>query len=505
MRVTLVYKGRYHIREALDLETLAALLRLEGHPVTLVYHPDAFGVTDNVLQCSPLAGLLANDEGILERIVDSQPDAVVFSVLSQTHTWCRALAKRLKSRLSSPIVFMGLHASLVPERLMEDEAVDYLIQGEAEGALPSLLGALASEGDIEDVGNLWYRKEGGPAFTRGRELVDLDRLPIPDKELFRPYVSHRYSYSAMVSRGCPFQCSFCEETCMKAVCGPGYFRRKAVDTVMRELNVGKRRYRFKEAIFKDSYLSGDTAWLAELMERYRKEIGVPFKCFCTIVGFTEETARLLKEGGCYSVEFGLQTWNEAMRREVLNRRETNEDAGRAFECCGRHGLHYDIDHMFDLPGETIQDHVEGARRYRDLPGLGRIKVHHLVYLPTADIVRHGQAAGELPEDADVWLAEGLERDFYDPRPGGGGEDRQKAGFVALYKILPLLPRSVLEWLLEGDRVSWLSGAPSLLVAALQGLNAARVGDLRFWAYLHVYPRKIFFSLRQRLSRPSKKR
>ena len=50
MNVVLAYRGRYQVREALDLETLAAVLRNGGHDVSLVYDADVFGVTDNVLQ-----------------------------------------------------------------------------------------------------------------------------------------------------------------------------------------------------------------------------------------------------------------------------------------------------------------------------------------------------------------------------------------------------------------------------------------------------------------------
>ena len=494
MNVALVYRGRYHVREALDLETLSAVLRGGGHRAELVYDPDTFGVTDNVFQAPALANLLASDERTLSQIERSRPDLVVFSVLSSTYAWCRDMAAALKEQTSAPIVFMGLHPSLVPRRVMRDPWVDYTIAGEVENVINPLLEALASGGDVSGVGNLRYRADGAVRHTDRAELVDLDALPLPDKDLFAPYVSHSYSYSAMVSRGCPYACTFCEETCSKKLYGGTYFRRKRVDTVMRELVAGKRRYRFREAIFKDSYLSGNKRWLRELIGRYRREIRVPFKCFCTISGFDEETARLLKEGGCYSIEFGLQTWNDRVRREILNRRETSEDAFRAFEHCDRHRLSYDVDHMFNLPAETREDHVRGVECYRRLRYLGRVKVHFLVYLPTADIVKHAVADGNLPPDAEQRLAEGLESDFYDQTDGKHEQRKLVAGYAALYKILPMLPVGLVGWLLKGDRVGCLRRIPSALMALLQGMNAVRCGDLRFLAYLHIYPTKVFRTL-----------
>jgi hypothetical protein len=272
---------------------------------------------------------------------------------------------------------------------------------------------------------------------------------------------------------------------------------------MRELVAGRRRYRFREVIFKDSYLSGNKPWLRDLMDRYRTEIGVPFKCFCTITSFDEETARLLKDGGCYSIEFGLQTWNDAVRRKILNRRETSQEALRAFQACDRKRLWYDIDHMFNLPCESVEDHRLGADRYRQLRRLGRIKVHFLVYYPTADILEHAVEAGDLPADAPQRLAEGEESDFYDQTSGAGEARDLVAGYAALYKILPLLPARIVRWVTKDRRARHLKRIPSMLMALLQAVNAWRCGDLRFAAYLNMYPAKVLRTIQR--PTPTRKR
>lgn len=495
MRVALIYRGRYHVREALDLETLASLLHAHGHQVTMIYDPDTFGVTDNVFQVPLLARMLNRDARTRARIVEAAPDVAIFSVLSSTYGWCRKMAESVRSETDARVVFLGLHPSLVPQHVMQHECVDFTIAGEAEGAVIELLGVLGGDGELSQVGNLWYRCGRDVQFTYRADLVDLDALPLPDKGLFTPYTSHRYSYCAIVSRGCPYQCSFCEETCLKGLYGKKYFRRKQVDTVMNELRAGKERFGFREVIFKDSYLSGNKGWLVELMNRYRAEIGVPFKCFCTISGFDEETARLLKQGGCYSIEFGLQTWNDRLRREVLNRRETNEDAFRAFALCDEQKLRYDVDHMFHLPTETYLDHEKGAECYCRLPYLGRVKVHFLVYYPTARILDHAIESGDLRADAADQLAEGQESDFYDQERVSSDSRAMASGYANLYKMLPLLPVRMVRWLARPRRARTLRFLPSLLIALLQGLNAIRCRDLRFIAYLRIYPVKVWHSSR----------
>ncbi len=501
MNVTLVYRGRYLVREALDLETLSAVLQGAGHHVAFIYDPDTFGVTDNVFQLPVLARLLASNARTIRQVVQTEPEVVIFSALSNTYTWCREIAAAVRSETEATTVFLGLHPALVPERVMRDSFVDFAIAGEAEEVILALLDAIHTGGDVSQVGNLWYRSSGQVVQSHRGELVDLDALPLPDKDLFAPFASHRYSYSAMVSRGCPYDCSFCEETCSKKLYGGRYYRRKSVDTVMRELAAGKQRYGFREVIFKDSYLSGNKPWLRELMDRYRSEIGVSFKCFCTISGFDEETARLLKEGGCYSIEFGLQTWNEQIRKDVLHRRETNEDAMRAFGICDRQRLWYDVDHMFNLPGESEEDHIRGVQHYRQLRRLGRIKVHFLVYYPTADILDQAISTGCLPEDAVERLADGHESDFYNQTSGDAEAKKTVAGCATLYKILPLLPALLTRWFIRGHRVRRLRWIPSVFVAMLQAVNALRCGDLRFVAYIKGYPAKVLRTMQRATPKP----
>jgi len=249
----------------------------------------------------------------------------------------------------------------------------------------------------------------------------------------------------------------------------------------------------REVIFKDSYLSGNKKWLTELMGRYHEEISAPFKCFCTIHGFDEETAKLLKEGGCYCIEFGLQTWNEKIRRDVLNRKETNQDVFRVFECCENHKLWYDVDHMFNLPYETRNDHIDGAFYYHRLRYLNRVKVHHLLYYPTAEIVRYGIADKKLTSDAQKKLVDGCENDFYDQQYDNDEDRMLVSAYGTLYKILPILPVFLLRWFTNGNHIKLLRRIPSPVLVVLQAFVAVRSRDIRFRAYLRAYPRKVVVS------------
>src|SRR5690606_5189447 len=131
-----------------------------------------------------LARLLASPEAVVRRIVASRPDVLLFSVLPGSHAWSREIASRCRRELSAPVVFLGLHPTLVPERVARAPFVDCVIQGETENVVLPLLEALASKRGLGCVPSLWYRERGEIVRTRPAELVDLDALPPPDKQLF---------------------------------------------------------------------------------------------------------------------------------------------------------------------------------------------------------------------------------------------------------------------------------------------------------------------------------
>ncbi|MFP4476425.1 MAG: B12-binding domain-containing radical SAM protein [Desulfatibacillaceae bacterium] len=500
MRIVLVYRGRYLVRQALDLETLAAVLRDRGHDVALAYDPDTFGPTDNVLHSGWLAERLSSPALLAKEIIVLGPDLVFYSVLPATWEFMRKTARLVRQRCDAPSVFGGLYATLCPERVIAASEADGLVLGEAEQALADAAEAMDRGRDPSGTPGLWWKAGGEVVRADPADPVDLAALPLPDKDLFAPWVSHAHSYPAMVSRGCPFSCTYCEETCASAVHGPGFFRRKPVDAVMAELVQARHRYPFSEVIFKDSYLSGDESWLADLTGRYTREIAAPFKCFCTITGFTERTARLLADAGCYCIEFGLQTWNEGIRKKVLGRRESNEQARRVFRLCAEYGILYDVDHMFNLPGETETDHARGALEYKALSGLNRVKVHHLVYLPKAPIVDTALATGDLsPQDAEA-IAGGAVSDFYDQAHARPETADLVAGYAALYKMLSLLPGAAVRGLVESGRVRALAAVPEPAMAALQGVAAARTRDLRFAVYAREYPEKVARSIWRAITR-----
>jgi len=484
MKVLFVHLGREH----LGIEYLSAVLKRHGHTVGLALDLGLLSSEDNVL-CSPrLRPLMDETDRLVEEARCFQPDVLCFSPYTTTYRWSLQLAGLLRRATGAPTIFGGIHTTLVPDVAIRERDVDFAVVGEGEEALVELLDGLQRANLDERIANVWLKRGGQTIANPPRPLSqDLDSLPLPDKALFEPYVNFHDDYLLMASRGCIFNCSYCCESYARQLYGGRFYRRRSTESVIAELRAMKARYRFREVMFNDAVFFAERDWLREFLERYRREIRVPFRCFGQVKLADEEVMRTLRDAGCYAVEFGLQTINPDVKRRILGRTESVEEALRAFRACDRVKLHYDIDHMFGLPGESPADHRAAALLYCRLRYLNRIKCHNLSYFPRLRIVEEALREGTLVPEEVCEIEHGKVSDFFHTDSiKDEALRREKDAMHALYKILPILPRRWVERLVETGRYRWLRWLPKPLVMVLQVLVAIRGRDYRFVLYFRYY-------------------
>jgi len=469
MRIVFAYKGRYHVRDASTVEILSAIAALHQHETLLLYDQDVFGVTDNVFSNTTLNKFLSNDDVTVRHLLAKSPDAVIFLDQCNRRRWNETIASKLKNIRKDTVT-----VALVPwEGLpVSRTAFDYILIGEPEHTFEKFLS--------ERI----YDKDKGVFRLDG--LADLDRLPLPDKRLFAPYINFRDSYLIYTSRGCPYHCSYCEETIYRKKFGDAFFRRRSPENVISELAAAKKDFDAREVIYKDSVFAWDKRWLKEYLKLYKEKIGLAYKCFGKAEVFDDEIAALLKDTGCYCVEFGVQTFNEKLKRGYLQRSERTEVLLDAFSRCQRFSLRYDVDHLFGIPGERLEDHVESTKIYVGLQGLNRIKCHNLVYYREADIYEF--APGRIKDDRTY------DADFFSSISGDSAMLELNRLFEKYFKVLPLLPKRINLFILKRSGWNAFRFVPGLIVIMLMSLLALKNADTRFWVYGMYYPKKILNSL-----------
>ncbi len=450
MKIVFVYPGN----ESIGLEILSAVLNRHGHETKLAFDPMVFG--DAYLASRRLGRLFDYEARVVQQVVASEPALVAFSVTTDYYEWASRLARQIKTRCNVPIVFGGMHPTSVPEQVIANDSVDVLCVGEGEGALLDLVDQIATRGThlVDDpIPNLWIKS--GPDILKGdiRPLVeDLDALPFADKWLFyREVPVFRKHYTIMMSRGCPFSCTFCCNSLLKTLSrGKGaYLRWRSVGNVIEELAQAKRRWNYRTVAFYDDVFTFNKKWAREFLPLYRKEIGRPFACVEHPRMIDEEIVGLLKEAGCVNIQLGIQSLNEKTRKEVLGRSETNEEIRESLRLIKEHGIGVTVDHIAEIPRETEEDQIEAVRFHNETrPTV--INFFWLSYYPKTEICQFHEA-GTRPDSRSGSLI---------VRDRNAKRGNPFAPFEAFLNLLPLMPRWLVRFFLVRRRYRFFSRFPT---------------------------------------------
>ncbi len=302
--------------------------------------------------------------GVMESF---RPDVIAFSIMTGSHRWARETAKALKARYRTLSLFGGAHPTFFPE-FVEEEGVDVICRGEGEDAVLDLLDALDAGGDISGIANLHVKTGGGITRNPVRPLrADLDEYPFPDRTLYRALgaVADRSVRNVITSRGCPFHCTFCFEDSIRLLySGKGrHVRVRDQDKVLEELRGLKEAGEVRTVYFCDDVFGLDKRWLYGFLDRYKREIGLDFLCLARadIISANPDYARRLRDAGCRSVFFGIETGSETLRNKVLGKGVKDADIYKAAAMLHEAGITFRTYNIVGLPDETLEDALGTVR------------------------------------------------------------------------------------------------------------------------------------------------
>lgn len=420
--------------ENISIECLSAFLKENGHQTSLAYDQALFD--DKNYVCIPwLYRLFDRKENCLRQIIDFNPDLIAFSVMSVTFQWALGMAELVRKYLDVPIIFGGAHPSAVPDVVIRKDVVDMVCVGEGEEALLELCNSLEQKEKNYKIRNIWFKENGRIIKNERRpQIKDINKLPLLDKDMFNLHVPIRNYYVAVIARGCPYQCSYChvsyEAREYRKLKGKSV-RERTVDNVIEELKVMMDRFNYKWIDFRNSVFSTSEKWTLEFCEKYRKVINLPFRIFShPKLIWSDRVAVALRDADCFAVQIGVESFDEKLRKEVLNRNVSNEEIRRAVDILERNRLTYSLDYILGIPGQSEEECIEAAEFFSELRYCHRISPFMCQYLPGLDLVKHGEQLDGLSREEIDRINEGL----HDNYMAEGSITNEKYNTFMIYKI-----------------------------------------------------------------------
>jgi len=333
-----------------------------------------------------------------------------------------------------PVLAGGIHAIVSPESVMEAACVDAVCCGEGELALLDYLRKLEALEDVTTTPNFMFRGNGELARNGSYEFIrELDSLPPVDRsvtDMQEVIDGNNGVLNVIFSRGCPWTCKFCCNRHIRQAGHGVYSRLVSVPRAMEELSVLDADYRFKHVLFRDDTFTWDRKWALEFIAAYAENLSYPFDIFSRVDCLDEELISALAAAGCKHVFLGLDSGNDFIRNQVLNKEQSNDDLFFVVDILKSAGIRPMISNIVGLPFETPE-------MFRDTVEINR-KIH-------SDMVVFSPTCGACPK---IWV--------FTPWPGSDlyrlceseGWIREPPGTRKVYREsvleMPGFPRSEID-------------------------------------------------------------
>lgn len=270
------------------------------------------------------------------------------------------VARALKERIPEvPIVAGGNQVSAIPERTFKEfPAFDILVIGEGEITFLELIKSLNEGKELSGVKGIAFRQNGAVCKTAPRErILNLDELPPPAFDLlpelttyYRPplnTIKKLPAFSLVTSRGCPFQCAFCDRSVFGQLVishSPEY-----IIEMIKELY---HRYGIRYLSFDDDILLLNKKYLFAFLELLKKSnLKIQFFCQSRVDTIDKEMLIKLKEAGCRTIAFGIESGSQKML-DAMKKGITVDQIKKAISLTKRIGIETLGYFIVGYPGET---------------------------------------------------------------------------------------------------------------------------------------------------------
>ena len=289
------------------------------------------------------------------------PDLVGITSMTSNHHNAREVATLVKSAIGCPVVIGGPHATVFPERVVQEACFDFLIYGEGEETMLELVQLLDSEGmspsreALASIKGFCYMDEGQAVCNPARRLIpNLDALPFPARHLFNLeryplYASNgERMITVLSSRGCPFNCSYC----FKGIVGRTY-RQRSPANIIQELHEIVDRYGVRDFYFIDDLFTLNVSRLKTLLDCILETgLGVRWQCLARVDRVTPEVLRHMHRAGCRQIHYGIESGNEGILG-AIGKGITMAQVRRAVKWTMEAGIRAKGYFMLGLPGDTL--------------------------------------------------------------------------------------------------------------------------------------------------------
>ncbi len=359
----------------------------------------------------------------VNKILNEQPDLVGLSCKTLWVINAGKIANAIKEKNHNITVIAGGHhvTSLPKQSLEEFPGFDAIVMGEGEITVLDYIDTINANDDLSNVKGIAYRNSNDIKVNQRREeTLDINQLHKPAFDLlpeltvhYNPSLANVKSLPAfplITSRGCPFQCAFCDRNVFGNTTRipPAEYTFSIIEDLY-------YKHGISNLLFDDDNIMINKKILFKLMELIREsDMKLSFSCQARVNSIDEESLTLLKESGCWQLMFGIESGSQKILKAMKKGTKLHQ-IENAISLCRKLGIKTFGMFILGFPGETIETLQETVEFIKALK-LNDIACFLFTPLPGSDIYEHIEKYGQYKKQWDkgnsmehsLFIPEGLE-------------------------------------------------------------------------------------------------
>jgi radical SAM superfamily enzyme YgiQ (UPF0313 family) len=289
----------------------------------------------------------------LRQVLDKfSPDLVGITMLSvKVPSAFRAAAVCKTWNPDLPVVTGGDHATVFPEKALQNHDFDIVVRGEGEMTILDVVEHLENGKRLHGIAGISFREDGEIIHNAPRPLIrDLDSLPFPMIEALMGVGSYRpVDFGAiMASRGCPYDCTFC-----------GVFniwskkaRFRAPSHVILEIKYLYDKYGTHYFSFRDASFTINRKWVEELCAGMMNlGYDIQWECLTRPDLLDEPMVQLMQQAGCVTIRLGIESGSPELLKKMKKRMDLDE-VRKAAVLLNKYQFYWSAYFLFGTPDET---------------------------------------------------------------------------------------------------------------------------------------------------------
>ena len=408
-------------------------------------------------------------------------ELVLISAMTTQREDFLALVREARQR-GKRVAVGGPYPTTLPEEAAAAGA-DYLVLGEGELTIPAFVAAL-------------QRQEPRARFSPNGQFADLTQAPVPRFDLLE--LDAYDSLSVQFSRGCPFQCEFCE---IAALFGRRARTKTAVQLLAELDRLRQLGWRRSVFVVDDNFV-GNRAQVRALLRELKvwmKRHGYPFtlntEASIDLAG-DAELLDLMVESNFNGVFLGIETPDAASLAAARKVQNTHLSLAEATETITRAGLCIMGSFIIGFDGEE-PGAGERIREFVERTSIPTTVISMLQALPRTALWERLEREGRLRGE-DARLNRDTLMNFQPTRPVGDIAREYSAALWQLYDPVRFLDRTYRHFRILGpprwgpaertpDRHGWQDLRALLTLCWRQGVK--RSTRWKFWHHLFSISRR----------------